>query len=66
MAAAAPPALWWYGSLGTVMLGFLAEGLFAPLLAAYLITLVIGLVLAVLHSRRGREPGDPRLGKNSR
>jgi hypothetical protein len=48
------------------MLGFLAEGLFAPLLAAYLITLVVGLAFVVLH-RKHREGGEqPRVGKNSR
>ena len=48
------------------MLGFLAEGLFIPLLAAYLITLVVGLAFAVLH-REHREGGRAtRVGKNSR
>jgi hypothetical protein len=54
------------GSLGTVMLAFLAEGLFIPLLAAYLITLVAGLTFAVLH-REHREGGrQTPVGKNSR
>ena len=48
------------------MLGFLAEGLFIPVLAAYLITLVVGLAFAVLH-RGHREGGQQTpVGKNSR
>ena len=61
VAPAMSMALLCRGSLGTVMLGFLAEGLFIPLLAAYLITLVVGVALVVLRS--GARPGtrrDPR------
>jgi hypothetical protein len=49
------------------MLAFLAQGLVAPLLAAYLITLVAGLALLLAHfSRRSDEQGHTRIGKNSR
>jgi hypothetical protein len=49
------------------MLAFLAQGLAAPLLAAYLITLVAGLALLLAHFGRdsGRR-GHTRIGKNSR
>ncbi len=45
------------------MLAFLAEGIFLPLLAAYLITLVAALVY-VLSRRSQAEPEV--IGKNSR
>jgi hypothetical protein len=52
-------------SLGTVMLGFLAEGLFIPLLAAYLITLIVGLAFAMLPSEHRDGGQSARVGKNS-
>jgi hypothetical protein len=54
------------GSVGTVMLGFLAEGLFIPLLAAYLITLVVGLAFAALHRDHDGAGRRTRVRKNSR
>ncbi len=48
------------------MLGFLAEGLFIPLLAAYLITLVVGLAFALLHMEHRERGPSTRVGKNSR
>jgi hypothetical protein len=48
------------------MLAFLAQGLIAPLLAAYLITLVAGLALVLAHpGRRRDEYGQAGLEKNS-
>jgi len=47
------------------MLGFLAEGLVVPILAAYLITLVIGLVFLVRQRGRDADHRDPPIGKNS-
>jgi hypothetical protein len=49
------------------MLAFLAQGLIAPLLAAYLITLVAGLALLLGHfARHFDERRHTRIGKNSR
>jgi len=45
------------------MLVYLMEGIFIPILAAYLITLVAGVAFALLHG----DPGGQRpVGKNSR
>jgi hypothetical protein len=48
------------------MLAFLAEGLFLPLLAAYLITLVAGVAFLVRHRSHSGGESSPRVGKNSR
>jgi hypothetical protein len=48
------------------MLLYLAEGIFIPLLAAYLITLVAGAALVLLHRERRGDPSRPPVGKNSR
>jgi hypothetical protein len=54
-------------SIGTFMLAFLAQGLIAPLLVAYLITLLAGLALVLAHPDRSRdEYGHTGLEKNSR
>jgi hypothetical protein len=50
-----------------LMLAFLAQGLIAPLLAAYLITLVAGLALLLAQfGRHSDEQRHTRIGKNSR
>jgi hypothetical protein len=54
-------------SIGTFMLAFLAQGLIAPLLAAYLITLAAGLALLLAHpGHSAGEHSNTRIRKSSR
>lgn len=55
----------WDSSVGLLMLAFLAEGIFLPLLAAYLITLVAAVIFLFSGKERERRPRDP-VGNNSR
>jgi hypothetical protein len=66
VAALAFIAVAWDSSVGTLMFAFLAEGIFLPLLAAYLITLVATLVFALSRGEHDDPEQRFHIGKKSR